>query len=128
MGENKGSERSVQKIIGKFRAVESAKDEVEAFTKREEKDDGNFMMLYKKSGDDVKDKRRLVEACKELEETCHANEDFNRLVLANIMTYCHDTTKINSLEVKLESIKEHSSKRGLNMISTNITIDQIKNQ
>ena len=89
----------------------------------------NFMMLYKKAGDDAKDiKRRLVEPCKELEETCHASEDFNELILANIMTYCHNTTKINSPEVKLESIKEQSSKRGLNMISTNITVDQIKNQ
>ena len=68
------------------------------------------MMLYKKTSDDAKDiKRRLLEACKELEETCHASEDFNRLVLASIMTYCHDTAKINSLEVKLESITDWSS-------------------
>ena len=59
------------------------------------------MMLYKKAGVQAKDiKRRLVEICKELEETRRASEDFNELVLANIMTYCHNTNKINSLEVK----------------------------
>ena len=47
-------------IIGKFRVVESAKDEVEAFTKREEEDDGNFMILVKKAGDDAKDIKRCL--------------------------------------------------------------------
>ena len=34
-----------RKIKGKFCALEDAQDEVEAFTGREEEDDGNFMML-----------------------------------------------------------------------------------
>ena len=49
-----------ENIIGKFRVVESAKDEVEAFTKREGKDDGNFMILVKKAGDDAKDIKRCL--------------------------------------------------------------------
>ena len=63
MGKIKTTARSVQKHYRKFRAVERAKDEVKAFTKREEEDDSKFMILFKKAGDDANDiERRLLKA------------------------------------------------------------------
>ena len=101
-------------------------DEVEAFKNREEEDDSNFVIYLKRVDGDAKYiKRRLLKACGELEEVCLVSEGFNRLVLKNILTHCHFTVKNQELEEKLQNLRQQTSQRGINLVSTNITIDHL---
>ena len=106
----------------KFRAVGVAINEIE-------EDDSNFVIYFKCADETAENKkRRLLKACGELENACLESEGFNKLILNNILTYCQFTAKNQDLENKLQALRLQTSQRGINLVSTYITIDQIKDQ
>ena len=99
-----------KELRSKFRAVGVAINEIEAFKNREEEDDSNFVIYFKRADETAENiKRRLLKACGELENACLKSEGFNKLILNNILTYCRFTAKNRDLENKLQALRLQTS-------------------
>ena len=117
-----------KQLRSKFRAVIEITAEIEKFKARENLDDSNFIIHFKRADGVAREMHiRLLSACSALQDVC-LDEGFNGEFLNNVSTFCRKSANNQDLQNKLESLQQQSQDRGINLHPTNITVDQIKSQ